>query len=184
MFRVSNLLNSNSSSHSQASTLFIQYCTIVCYTTIESTWFPNEQCNMCRIESMKWWMFSCGCFIITNIIIIITHNMNKQINSQLIDPGNEQWWRKGAVNHNTLGISWVIVQFLPKRTVLCYITIYNCTVLTLVETLTLTLSSIMTRSLGSVRSIFRTLCLVCAWLLPTKKYLWKGKIKLWQHCRL
>lgn len=29
----------------------------------------------------------------------------------------------------------------------------------------------MTRSLGSVRSIFNTLCLVCAWLVPTKKYL-------------
>lgn len=36
----------------------------------------------------------------------------------------------------------------------------------------LTLSSIITRSRGSVRSIFRTRCLVWALLLPTRKYLW------------
>lgn len=31
-----------------------------------------------------------------HITIIMTHNMNKQINSQLIDSGNEQWRRKGG----------------------------------------------------------------------------------------
>ena len=41
----------------------------------------------------------------------------------------------------------------------------------------LTLSSMITRSRGSVRSILRTRCLVWAWLLPTRKYLWNKPVK-------
>ena len=54
------------------------------------------QCNICRNGSLGWWIFTHGCFLITHkhIIIIITSNTNKQINFQLIDPGNEQRWRK------------------------------------------------------------------------------------------
>lgn len=116
-----------------------------------------------------------------HITIIITRNTNKQINSQLIDPGNEQWRRKGGtLSTHQLSCH---AQYTWDRLSDCTISPQAyCTVLHKHIHLhctncggnsALTLSSIMTRSLGSVRSIFRTLCLVCAWLLPTKKYLWK-----------
>lgn len=70
--------------------------------------------------------------------------------------------KRGKPIINSLETNRVIEQFPLRRAVLYYISIYSGTVLGMGGNLPLTLSSIMTRSLGSVRSIFRTLCLVCA----------------------
>lgn len=141
--------------------------------------FPEVSVTATETSMRERWRCSHGYFTSTITSWILSPSITRQIKPQFLN-ANEEQRRDGldsaligkAVTSNTPGASWLIVQFYPEWGLQDYISLYISTVLTFAV---LTLSSIMTRSLGSVRSIFNTLCLVCAWLVPTKKYLCHGR---------